>query len=57
MATLSSGAFGATSEVKVIGPLASVGKYGSVRVGSSVTFGAIVGLAFIGGFGVLESDV
>ena len=50
MATLSSGASGAISEVKVIGSLA-VGKR-SGRDGSLV-FGA-VGLAFIGRSGVLD---
>ena len=64
MATLSSGAFGAISEVEVIGPLMWVGKCdmpdrtgGIVGDRSSVKFGAIVGLLFIGGFGVSESDV
>jgi hypothetical protein len=64
VATLSSGALDVISEVEVITPLAWVSKYdmadkpgARVGDGSLVKFGAIVGLAFIGGFGMSESDV
>ena len=62
--TLSPGALDMISEVEVITPLAWLGKCdmadkpgARVGDGSLVKFGAIVGLAFIGGFGMLESDV
>jgi hypothetical protein len=51
--TVSSDAFG-VSEVKLIGPLLSLGKDGIVRNRSSVKLGAIV--RFVG-FGILESDI
>jgi hypothetical protein len=64
VATLSSGAFDAIPEVEALRPLVWVGEYDladelgdRVGDGSSVKFGAIVGLAFVGGFGMSESDV
>ena len=64
VATLSSQVSGAISEVEVTGLLAWVGEYDLAdspegRVGDrlSAKFGAIIGLAFIGGFGVFESGV
>ena len=65
VATLSSRVSGGISEVEVTGLLAWVGEYDLAdslpegRVGDrlSAKFGAIIGLAFIGGFGVFESDV
>jgi hypothetical protein len=63
VATLSSGAFDAIPEVVVLRPLVWVGEYDlaaeledRVGDGSSVKFGAIVGLAFVDGFGMSESD-